>query len=276
VGFTIQNGPGEGILGQHGAAFTVQNTTVQNNAGTGIAVGDGSTAALTDIITRVNRLGLDVFNSASAILRGAIAMDDNSTDGANVGGQSVLEIRGAHVQANNNSNGVGVVVLSSQLTIWAFSSSTGSTLTASGNGVGIVLLGGSQLTVFNSGTITAANNFFGIFAADAFIVSLSCAACVGSGEFVIEHNQVGLNFESGAGTSVEGGPLTIRNNGTGLLGDGAGTLTIRSDPSKPSSIVDNGIDVDLKFGTRATFDGVTIGKITCDATVLSRGSTVCP
>ena len=32
TGFTIQNGPGEGILGVRGAAFAVQDTTVQNNA----------------------------------------------------------------------------------------------------------------------------------------------------------------------------------------------------------------------------------------------------
>jgi hypothetical protein len=34
--------------------------------------------------------------------------------------------------------------------------------------------------------------------------------------------------------------------------------------------------VNLRFGTRATFDGVTIGSITCVTTVLSEGSTVCP
>jgi hypothetical protein len=60
------------------------------------------------------------------------------------------------------------------------------------------------------------------------------------------------------------------------LADGAGTLTMVSDPSKPSSIDNNGTDVDLKFGTRATVEGVTIGTITCDATVLSRPATVCP
>jgi hypothetical protein len=48
-----------------------------------------------------------------------------------------------------------------------------------------------------------------------------------------------------------GGPLTVRNNGVGLLADGDGTLTILSDASMPSSIVDNGTDVDLKFGTPA-------------------------
>jgi hypothetical protein len=34
--------------------------------------------------------------------------------------------------------------------------------------------------------------------------------------------------------------------------------------------------VDLRFGTRATLAGVAVGTIVCDATVLSRGTTVCP
>jgi hypothetical protein len=146
-------------------------------------------------------------------------------------------------------------------------------LTADGNDVGIFLLGG-QLPVFNSSTIKATNNGIGILATNA--ASMMNASPVGRGEFVIENNQIGLSFESGAGSSFQGGPLTVRNNGMGLLADGAGTLTIVSDPSKPSSIVDSGTDVDLKFGTRVTFGGVTIGTITCDATVLSRGTTVCP
>jgi hypothetical protein len=61
-----------------------------------------------------------------------------------------------------------------------------------------------------------------------------------------------------------------------LLADGADTVTIQSDPSTPSSIENNGTDVDLRFGTRATFQDMAIGTITCDTTVLSRGTTVCP
>jgi hypothetical protein len=68
----------------------------------------------------------------------------------------------------------------------------------------------------------------------------------------------------------------VQHNQTGLLGDGAGTLTLVSVPPNPSAITNNGTDVDLKFGTRVTFGGVTIGTIVCDTTVLSRGSTVCP
>jgi hypothetical protein len=272
TGFTIQNGPGEGILGRHEAAFTVQHTTVQDNAHTGIVVSDGSTADLTYTTVRRNAIGLDVFTGANAILRGAISITHNLGPGTLANGASILEIRGADVQVNNNLGGI-VVLPGGKLTILAFSSSMGSTLTVDGNGVGIFLLGG-QLPVFTSSMIKATNNGTGILANNAaFIIN---ASPVGIGEFVIENNQIGLNFESGAGASFQGGPLTVRNNGIGLLADGAGTLTMVSDPSKLSSIVDNGTDVDLKFGTRVTFDGVTIGTITCDTTVLSRGSTVCP
>jgi nitrous oxidase accessory protein NosD len=272
LGFTIQNGPGEGILGRHEAAFTVQHTTVQDNAFTGIAVSDGSTADLTDITIRRNANGLDLFTGANAILRGVISITHNAGFAALANGASILEIRGADVQVNNNAFGI-VVLPGGNLTILAFSLSTGSTLTVDGNGIGITLLGG-RLPVFISSTIKVTNNGIGLLANDAaFIIN---ASPLGSGEFIIENNQVGMNFESGAGASFQGGPLTIRNNGVGLLADGAGTFTVQSDPAKVSSIVDNGTDVDLKFGTRATFDGVTIGSITCDATVLSRGTTVCP
>jgi len=40
--------------------------------------------------------------------------------------------------------------------------------------------------------------------------------------------------------------------------------------------VDNRIDIDLSFGSRATFDGVSAGSISCDRTVLVRGTVACP
>ena len=77
----------------------------------------------------------------------------------------------------------------------------------------------------------------------------------------------------------QGGPLTVKHNDVGLLAEGAGTLDIVSAPPQTTAIQNNGTDVDLKFGTRVTFDGVTIGTIVCDKTVLSRdgaGNAVCP
>jgi hypothetical protein len=94
---------------------------------------------------------------------------------------------------------------------------------------------------------------------------------------MIENNQLrGVDVGEGGSALIIGG-LTVQNNQTGLLADGAGTLTLVSQQSNPSSIENNtDTDVDLRFGTRVTFGGVTIGTITCDTTVLSRPTTVCP
>jgi nitrous oxidase accessory protein NosD len=101
-GFTVQNGPGEGILGTHGAAFSVRNTTVQDNGSTGVAVAEGSTAELTDCRILRNGLGIDVYTQSSAVLKGSIRTNDNLTSGAEVNGTSILEIRGAQLEASRN------------------------------------------------------------------------------------------------------------------------------------------------------------------------------
>lgn len=94
---------------------------------------------------------------------------------------------------------------------------------------------------------------------------------------LLEGNGVGFQLEGGSGEQMVGGPLTVRNNGTGLLADGAGAVTPVSTPPGASTIQNNtGVDVDLRFGTRGTLAGVTVGALVCDTTVLSRGTTVCP
>jgi hypothetical protein len=62
-----------------------------------------------------------------------------------------------------------------------------------------------------------------------------------------------------------------------LLADAAGALTLVSLAPNPSVIQNNKtVDVDLRFGTRSTINGVTIGTVKCDATVLSRGTKTYP
>jgi hypothetical protein len=91
------------------------------------------------------------------------------------------------------------------------------------------------------------------------------------GTFVIQNNPIGLALQTGAVANVLGGQLTVSDNGTGLLADGAGAMTFVSSPPQPSAIINNGTDVDLRFGARATFDGVQIGALTTDGTALCRG-----
>jgi Right handed beta helix region len=265
-GFTVQNGPGEGILG------SVRNTTVQDNGFTGVAVAEGSTAELTDCrILRNGGPGIDVFTQSSAVLKGAIRTNENLGPGAVVNGTSILEIRGAQVEASRNG-GFGLVAGSnSQLAILGFAGSRGSTFTIDANAQGGIALGDSILNVFSESTIAITNSPLGIHVPGGKIVSP-----FGVGTFVIENNGVGLNFGLD-GTAIFRGGLTVRNNGTGVrTQDGAGVLWFISIPPNPSAITGNGVDVDLRFGARATFDGVEVGTITCDSTVLSRGTTVCP
>jgi hypothetical protein len=231
----------------------------------------GSTAELTDCSILRNGLGIDVYTQSSAVLKGSIRTNDNLTNGAEVNGTSILEIRGAQLEASRNG-GFGLVAGSnSQLAVFGFAGSRGSTFTFDANGGGGIVLGDSVLNVFRSeSTITITNSPFGILVGAGKIIGPD-----GVGTFVIENNGVGLDFGLD-GTALFRGGLTVRNNGTGVRGDGAGVLTFISSPSNPSAITGNGVDVDLRFGARATFDGVDVGTITCDSTVLSRGTTVCP
>ena len=249
-------------------------TQVRDNAFTGISVGDGSTATLIDTAMQRNNPGLVSTPAPARSCVASIAITHNAGNGVEINGLAVVEIRGAQVNASDNA-GVGVVVGSGQLAIFGFPSSAGSSLTVNNNGFAGIVLGNSQFNVYPAATVTATNNgVFGMLlvGGGAFITTLPG----GGSTFVIEGKAVGVNAQQGAGVLFQGGLLSIKGNGVGLFGDGAGTLTFRAAAPNPSSISGNGLDVNLRFGTRATFDGVTIGSITCDATVLSEGSTVCP
>jgi hypothetical protein len=174
----------------------------------------------------------------------------------------------------NNNGGIGMAAGSGQVAIFGSTEAQGSSITANNNGVGGIFLGGSLLTVFTDSTITVANNPTGIQLGASLIASPFGG--FRRATFVIENNDVGLRFLFGSGAVLFGG-LTVRNNHTtGVLADGAGALTLGSTPSNPSAITNNGTDLDLSFGTRVTINGVTVGTIKCDGTVLSRGTTVCP
>jgi hypothetical protein len=242
----------------------VRNTTVQDNGSTGVAVAEGSTAELTDCRVLRNDAGIDVFTQSSAVFKGAIRINDNLQSGAVINGTSILEIRGAQVEASRNGGSGLVAGSNSQLAVFSFAGSRGSTVTIDANGGAGIVLGDSILNVFRSeSTITITNSPLGILVGAGKIISPD-----GVGTFVIENNGVGLDFGLDGSALLVGG-VTVRNNGTGVL-------TFISIPSNPSAITGNGVDVDLRFGARATIEGVDVGTITCDSTVLSRGTTVCP
>jgi hypothetical protein len=273
-GLTIQNGPGEGILGTRGAAFVVLRTTVRNNGAVGIEIAESSTVEITDCSLQHNAVGMDVVTGSSAVLMGTIDITENATGGLGINGTSIVEVRGAHVDASRNG-GFGVVAGSnSQLAFFGFAGTEGSTLTVDRNTDGGIALGDSVLNVFSSSaTITVTNSPVGIIPRGP---GSSIISPFGAGTFIIEHNVVGLDFRLD-GTAIFRGGLNVRNNGTGVrTADGAGVLWFISIPPNPSAITGNGVDVELQFGARATFAGVAVGTIKCDGTVLLRGATCTP
>jgi hypothetical protein len=126
--------------------------------------------------------------------------------------------------------------------------------------------------VFGTVAVTSESNGFGLFCPaggkllDPF----------GRGTFVFRNNGVGMFFNAGCSALVNPARLTVQNNQTGMIADGADTLSFVADPPNGSSITGNGTDVDLRFGTRSTLQGISVGTIVCDKTVLSRGTTTCP
>ena len=281
MGFTSQNSPSQGILGVGGAAFVVKDTTFQNNGLGGIFLNNNSSAELTDAeVKDTGGIGISAFTNSTAILKGNISSTGSGSNGIAVQSGSTLEIRGASVQASNNGGG-GVDIVDSQAIIFGYPESQGSILAVHNNGGDGIFVANGSLSVFGGAfagtgslaTISASNNGgSGI----ALALNGNMVSPFGAANIILENNPIGLNVGEDSSALIIGG-LTVQNNQTGLLADGASTLTLASQTSNPSSIENNtGTDVDLRFGTRVTFVNVTIGTITCDATVLSRGSTVCP
>src|SRR4029453_18023467 len=159
MAFVAASPGGDAASNTHGAAFSVHNTTVQDNGSTGVAVGEGSTAELTDCRILRNSGGIDVFTQSSAVFKGAIRTNENLASGAVVNGTSILEIRGAQVEASRNG-GFGLIAGSnSQLAVFSHAASQGSTFTIDANGGGGIVLADSILNVFRSeSTITITNS----------------------------------------------------------------------------------------------------------------------
>jgi len=93
VGLTIQNGVGNGVSASHGAAIVLNNVSVRNNSQIGISIRDNSTAEVIDSDTRSNSVsGFDVAASSSLVLKGTFTTANNSVNGGEINGESIVEL----------------------------------------------------------------------------------------------------------------------------------------------------------------------------------------
>jgi hypothetical protein len=270
---TIQRSRAEGVFGTRRAAFALDNVILQDNAGAGLGA-ESSTIEVTACTSRRNLSGFDLFNGTQVVFRGNIVASDNQDAGIFLGGVSSFEVRGAMIEANNNTGGI-VATSGSQISFWTFggSQTSGGSISASGNRVGGIRLIDSGMEIFSDlATVSATGNPTGLILNRGLLSSGPPAQGV---RVVLENNAVGLDME-GRSIAVVIGGLSVRGNTTtGVLADDS-SLILVSPPPNPSVVSTNALDLDARFGSRLTVNGVAFATKKCEPSVLARGVPACP
>lgn len=274
---TVQNGGDQGVLWINGSQGAMKGVIARSNKTVGLSI-DGSMVDIQDVQLDQNAGGgMDAYSASRVVARGKVSASHNGGDGLAVNAMSYFELRGADVTASHNAGSGVSVINDSRLQILSFPEAQGSRIRAENNGFAGIGVLGARLgvvgsTYFGSGAnvLHASGNAIGFFMPAGAILSPHATA-----KFVAQNNGVGMLLEDGASVLIVGG-LDVKGNGTGISAIGAGTLTLVSVPPNPSVIGANTTDVELGFGTRATFGGVTPGSLKCDPSVLLRGSAACP
>jgi hypothetical protein len=278
-GFTIRNQPGGGIIVKNNASLNVQSTRIQENF-FGVAIVESSHAGFENSeITGNTDAGLGVLDTSSVDFTGTVRINQN-VEGISGGGRCNVQFSGELLEASGNK-GNGIFLSGCNL---APSTVLGARkVVLNDNGADGLFIGGGQLVIGPFRTfgfagaiyqqITAQNNKgSGInLAGFAQIVNL------GGGKLDLQGNAVGLTLGIESSVLSVGG-IHAENNGTGILANGAGTVTLAPNPPNPSVVQGNrDADIDLRFGTRSTLAGVSVSTpLKCDGTILSSGNVKCP
>jgi hypothetical protein len=277
---------------------TLNNLTVQNGAH-GILARRGATVRLTGIIARNNTTqGIRIDDNTSATFQGTISSRNNGHEGIIILNNANAHFDRATVQTTRNGS-AGVNIL------WSASAAfLHSTFTSTKNIEGLKLQYASTITITNSDLSISQNAGTGFFlsqnaTADFFDGNLSVTNNTGHGINPIDGARVrlfgarlserpslieikdntrdGLNVARAAefATFSNRPQVTVMitgNDGHGIRADDGAIVGLND-----STVTGNTTsDVDASFGSRLTFNNNTIGSISCDLTVLSRGSTLCP
>jgi hypothetical protein len=300
TGFDVQNGT-NGIVGVNGAHVTIRDVQVHDNALFGISFQTASSAHLSDVtITNNGFHGLDLQTGAAAVIEGPVTSSGNRVFGVNVNGSS-LTITQATLTASRNAVGIQIATnanaflndpaaaitvtgnLATGLTVVSGGQlvSFGGTIVASGNGaVGVSVNSKAGLDLDAGSTIRSTGNAEGMLVQEGSVVTVfnnpqfSNAPGFSTIE-VRENRQNGLRVQTNSTLTLSNQAriVSTQNAGTGLLADASGVTLVNS------SITGNTVrDIQMTFGTRADLQTLTFGSVTCDATVLVRGTSgiICP
>ncbi|HEY7388899.1 MAG TPA: hypothetical protein VH640_10345 [Bryobacteraceae bacterium] len=302
-GLTVQHG-NNGINAAAGAQLILTNTQILANSAMGILLTGASSATLSGVVTNGNGVnGLDAEGSSSILVTGSYQSNHNGVFGVNINGSSSFTLSQAQVVVSANTLGIQIGTGAS-----AFISDAATSVNVSNNvTTGLTIVSGSHMVDFG-GTITATGNgIHGVSIDSKAGLDLDAAAVLNASGNTqdgvhLEETSVLTMFNTPAFSGAPGTTTinTHNNGGNGLSVLTASNFTvihqaalISTNNTMDGVQVDNGSsltliqstvtgntarDVILTFGSRGDITTSTIGKVTCDATVLIRGSlsAVCP
>lgn len=291
-----------GIFGNNGATFQLQDVAVAETQINGIQLSDASHADFHDVaVAQTGGNGVNLANGASISVTGSFSIQNAGSFGLNAQSVSSVLTHDANITISG-SRGMGVhIVTGSNLFI------NNTQLLANFNVLrGISINSGSGFFAFNS-DISANNTIAldGLAFANAVIdidrSSIVSANGNGRDGIVVEastftsfifppfggptlsaNNNRRHGVRAVLGSKIElkeGTTLTVTGNGAaGMLIDDGSTANLRNSTVENNDANAEGwADIELSFASRLdTVSGNTIGTLSCDATVASRGQVVCP
>lgn len=268
-GFTVQNSAADGINGRQGAAFTVHDVRVLRSANDGVEATETSTVRFLGIceVRGNGEYGLAITRGSSALFSAErVTTAENARAGIFVIGTSTVAFDTGTVYTTQNSRGI-VALGHSSLTLGR----NMPTILAEHNTFDGILVADTSDLRLDGGMITAARN-------GRTGLSFGGTGGLGNiaGVILSEYNTEGARAEDDSRIAqLIAGRMTIRNNTTGIIVENGSDIRLTTGAT---AITDNGTDIVLRFGSRGTFNGNTIGTITCDATSLVRGDegVTCP
>ncbi len=296
-GLTVQHG-NNGITTSSGAQLILSNTQVLANTSNGILLTGASSLTLSGVTTSNNGVsGLDAEGSSSVTVAGTYASSGNGVFGVNINGSSSFTLSQSRVNVSSNILGIQIGTSAS-----SFIADPATTITVSNNvTTGLTIVSGAHMVDFGGTIIATDNGVHGVSVDSKAGLDLDAAATLTS----TGNAQDGVHLEETSvltmfnTTAFSGAPGTTTIDTHGNGGDGLNVLTgsnftvihqaaLNSNNNTLNGIhVDNGSsvtlinsnvtgnsapDVALTFGSRGDITTSTIGKLTCDSTVLIRGS----
>ena len=291
-----------GIVARNGAHLTLTNVSANGNARSGITLQASSSASLTDVAVRTNGLhGLDVGNGSAITVTGDLTAAANRVFGVNVNGSSVT-FSEATVVATGNALGIQIATSAN-----AFLNDAATTINVTNNlATGLTVVSGAQLVSFGGAivasgnpvagvsvnskagldldagsTLTSTNNGVGVLIQQASVMTVfnnpQFSGIPGFSTVNANQNTVaGVRVLTGATLTLsnQARVLSSQNGGIGFAADNGASVTLVN-----STLTGNTVrDLSLTFAARADLRTLTFGTVTCDATVLVRGTSgiVCP